>query len=158
MAMWKNKHVVVALIVAPILSILAWFAVGHLVGEKPQAAKEGDIYTLVARSNCRYASGSCDLHNSDFKLTLEPDMLAASSVALTMTASHSLQSAALGLVDSGSADAPAPMTATGENGKTWQGLIPRPSSPDAVIRVAVTAQGATWYAEVPTVFLEPGER
>ena len=156
--MWKNKHVVVALIVAPILSILAWFAVGHLIGEKPRAAEEGDIYTLVARSNCRYASGSCDLHNSDFRLTLESEMLAASSVALTMTASHTLQSAVLGLVESGSAEAPAPMTATGENGKTWQGLIPRPSSPEAVIRVAVTAQGATWYAEVPTVFLEPGER
>ena len=37
---------------------------------------------------------------------------------------------------------------------TWQGLLPRPSSPDAQIRVAVTAQGATWYAEVPVIFLE----
>jgi hypothetical protein len=155
--MWKNKHVVIALIVAPILSILAWFAVGHLIGEEPQAAKEGDIYTLVARSNCRYASGSCDLHNSDFRLTLEPEMLASSSVALSMTSSHSLQSAALGLVEDGASEAPAPMTATGDDGTTWQGLIPRPSSPDAVIRVAVTAQGATWYAEVPTVFLEPEE-
>jgi hypothetical protein len=30
--MWKNKHVVVALIVAPILAILAWYAVGSLIG------------------------------------------------------------------------------------------------------------------------------
>jgi hypothetical protein len=156
--MWKNKHVVIALIVAPILSILAWFAVGHLIGEKPHAAEEGTTYALVARSNCRYASGSCDLHNSEFRLTLEPEMLAASSVALTLTASHSLQSAALGLVESGSAEAPAPMTATDNTGTNWQGLIPRPATPDALIRVAVTAQGATWYAEIPTVFLEPEER
>ena len=155
--MWKNKHVVVALLVAPILSILAWYAVGNLVGEKPHAAKEGSVYTLVARSNCRYASGSCDLHNREFKLTLTPDMLAVSSVALTMTASHSLQSAAMGLVEDGSPKAPAPMTSTGDDGKEWQGLIPRPSTPDAIIRIAVTAQGATWYAEVPTVFLEPEE-
>ena len=156
--MWKNKHVVVALIVAPILSILAWFAVGQLVGEKPHAALEGEIYTLVARSNCRYASGACDLANRDFKLTLTPEMLAASSVALTLTSSHRLQSAALGLVDANASEEPAPMTVTDSERTTWQGLIPRPTSPEATIRVAVTAQGATWYAEVPTVFLEPEDR
>ena len=156
--MWKNKHLVVALLVTPILSILAWYAVGNLIGEKPHAAVQGDTYSLVARSNCRYASGSCDLHNSDFKLTLVPDMLAASSVALTMTSSHSLQSAAMGLVEEDVASQPAPMTATGDTGTTWQGLIPRPSSPDAVIRVAVTAQGATWYAEIGTIWLEAEER
>jgi hypothetical protein len=157
MAMWKNKHVVIALLVAPILSILAWYAVGHLAGEKPQAAEEGNTYKLVARSNCRYESGSCDLHNADFNLTLEPEMLAASSVALTLTSSHSLQSAALGLVEGDSAHQPAPMVSTNDAGTTWDGLLPRPASPDATIRIAVTAQGATWYAEVSTVFLEREE-
>ena len=154
--MWKNKHVVVALIVAPILSILAWFAVGQLVGEKPHAALEGETYTLVARSNCRYASGACDLVNSDFKLTLTPEMLAASSVALTMTSSHALDSAALGLVEGASAAAPAPMTQTDDDGREWQGLIPRPGSHESSIRVAVSAQGATWFAEIPVVWIEEG--
>ncbi len=156
--MWKNKHVVVALLVAPILSILAWYAVGNLFGEKPHAAKKGETYTLVGRSNCRYASGACDLHNSDFQLTLMPDLLAASSVALTLTSSHPLQSAALGLVDGGDAQQPAPMTRTGDTGTRWQGLLPRPSSPDATIRIAVTARGATWYAEIPVVWLEKEDR
>ena len=152
--MWKNKHVVVALLVAPILSILAWYAVGNLVGEKPESAQEGKAYKLVARSNCRYASGSCDLHNADFKLLIEPEMVAASSVALTLTSSHALQSAALGLVEGDSEPQPAPMTSTADDRKRWQGLLPKPNSPDAQIRIAVTAQGATWYAEVPVVFLE----
>ena len=152
--MWKNKHVVIALIVAPILSILAWFAVGNLVGEKPQSAQEGKTYKLVARSNCRYASGSCELHNADFTLLIEPEMLAASSVALTLTSSHALQSAAVGLVEAGSEPQPARMTMTTDDRMRWQGLVPRPRSADAQIRVAVTAQGATWYAEVPVVFLE----
>ena len=156
-AMWKNKHVVVALLVAPVLSILAWYAVGHFVGEKPEAAEAGKTYKLVARSNCRYASGSCDLHNADFQVTIEPELLAASSVALKLSASHALQSAALGLVDGESADAPAPMTRTDEAGREWQGLLPRASSADATIRVAVTAQGSTWYAEVPVVFLEESD-
>ena len=153
-SMWKNKHVVVALLVAPILSILAWYAVGNILGEKPRAAEEGKTYKLVGRSNCRYASGSCSLHNADFELTLETEMLAASSVALTMTASHALQSAALGLVEGDSEPEPAPMTQTAGDGTAWQGLLPRPASADATIRVAVTASGATWYAEVSAVFLE----
>jgi hypothetical protein len=152
--MWKNKHVVVALLVAPILSILAWYAVGNLAGEKPQSAQEGKTYKLVARSNCRYASGSCDLHNADFKLLIEPEMVAASSVALTLTSSHALQSAALGLVEGDSEPQPAPMTSTADDRMHWQGLLPRPKAPDAQIRIAVTARGATWYAEVPVVFLE----
>jgi hypothetical protein len=152
--MWKNKHVVVALLVAPILSILAWYAVGNVVGEKPQSAQEGKTYKLVARSNCRYASGSCDLHNADLTLLIEPELLAASSVALTLTSSHPLQSAALGLVEVNSEPQPAPMTMTAGDRMRWQGLLPRPRSPDAQIRIAVTAKGATWYAEVPVVFLE----
>lgn len=155
--MWKNKHVVVALIVAPILSILAWFAVGQIAGEKPTPAEAGNTYKLVARSNCRYASGSCNLHNADFELTLEPGMVAASSVALTMSASHALQSAVLGLVEPGLASQPSPMTRTADDGTQWQGLLPRPASAAAMIRVAVTAQDATWYAEVPVVFLDESE-
>ena len=152
--MWKNKHVVTALLVAPVLSILAWYAVGNLVGEKPQAAQVGKTYKLVARSNCRYASGSCDLHNSDLQLTIMPKSFAATSIALTMTASHPLQSATVGLAEGGSGRPPAPMTRADGNGLEWQGRIPLPSSRDSTIRIAVTAQGATWYGEVPVVFLE----
>ena len=155
--MWKNKHVVVALIVAPILSVLAWFAVGQIAGEKPKPAEAGNTYKLVARSNCRYASGSCNLHNADFELTLEPEMVTASSVALTMSASHALQGAALGLIEPGLASQPSSMTRTADDGTQWQGLLPRPASAAAMIRIAVTAQDATWYAEVPVVFLDESE-
>ena len=152
--MWKNKHVVVALLVAPILSILAWYAVGSLIGEKPQAAEAGNTYKLVARSNCRYASGSCDLHNSDLQLTIMPGTFAASSIALTLTSSHPLRGATVGLAEGGSGQPPARMTRTDGAGLAWQGLIPLPTSPESTIRIAVTAQGATWYGEVPVVFLE----
>ena len=155
--MWKNKHVVVALIVAPILSVLAWFAVGQIAGEKPKPAEAGNTYKLVARSNCRYASGSCNLHNADFELTLEPEMVTASSVALTMSASHALQGAALGLIEPGLASQPSSMTRTADDGTQWQGLLPRPASAAAMIRIAVTAQDATWYAEVPVVFLDESD-
>ena len=53
---FKNKHVVVALIVAPILAILSWYATGFIVDEKEHAMKDGAIYTLVVRPNCRWAN------------------------------------------------------------------------------------------------------
>ena len=104
-------------------------------------------------SNCRYASGQCDLENADFKLSIRPGMVSASSVALTLAASHELQSAAMGLVDGENAEPPSPMTRTNEAGTEWQGLLPGPSSDEAHIRIAVTANDATWYAEVPVVFI-----
>lgn len=155
--MFKNKHIVIAVLVAPVLAIMAWFAVDYFVAERPHAAKPGSAYTLIAKSNCRYASGQCDLENADFKLTIRPEMVSASSVALTLSASHGLQSAAMGLFEGDATQPPAPMTRTNDAGTEWQGLLPGPRSGDATIRVAVTANDATWYAEVPVVFLQTSE-
>ena len=155
--MFKNKHVVIAMLVAPVLAIMAWFAVDYFVAERPHPAKPGSAYKLIAKSNCRYASGQCDLENADFKLSIRPGMVSASSVALTLSASHELQSATIGLVEGDSAQAAAPMTRTNDTGTEWQGLLPSPSSDEAQIRVAVTAKDATWYAVIPVVFLQTEE-
>ena len=152
--MFKNKHVVVAMLVAPILAIMAWFAMDYFIGERPHAAKDGATYTLIAKSNCRYDSGQCDLENSDFKLSIRPISLTTSSVQLEVTSAFPLQSAALGLVDNGAELLPAPMKPTAEDGLRWTGQISRPARADAEIRIAVTAQGAAWFAEVPVVFLK----
>ncbi len=68
--MFTNKHVVIALVVAPILSVLSWYAVGSLTGEQAAPAQTGRDYPLVAKSSCRWASGQCELENADFELTL----------------------------------------------------------------------------------------
>ena len=155
--MFTNKHVVVAMLVAPVLAIMAWFAIDYFIAERPHAAKEGAAYTLIAKSNCRYDSGACDLENSDFKLSIRPTSVAADSVQLEMTSVFPLQSATLGLVNDGVAEAPSPMAATSGENLHWTTRIDAPSSETSTIRVAVTAEGSTWYAEVPTVFLYPGE-
>ena len=155
--MFTNKHVVVAMLVAPVLAIMAWFAIDYFIGERPHAAKEGAAYTLIAKSNCRYDSGFCDLENSDFKLNLRPISVTADSVQLEMTSAFPLQSAILGMVNNGVAAAPSPMVATNDEGLHWTTRIDAPAGDNATIRVAATAQGSTWYAEVPTVFLYPAE-
>ena len=83
--MWKNKHVIIALLVAPVLAIIAWFAVDRMVAEEPQAAQAGGAYELVAKPNCRYASGECELVNNEFRLEL-----ALADGVMTLTASHAL--------------------------------------------------------------------
>ncbi len=149
--MWKNKHVVVAMLVAPVLAILAWVAVDQLVAEKPHAAKPGEAYSLLARSNCRYDSGQCDLENGDFKLSLRPTGMAGPSVDIELVSKHALQSATIGLADAGAA--PSAMSATDGTAVHWTAAISRPPRDNAMLRIAVIAEGTTYYAEVPVVFL-----
>ncbi len=154
--MWKNKHVVVALIVAPILAILAWFGVGAIVGEKARVAEPGAAYPLVARSNCRWESGQCELVNNDLAMTIVPLELGAQYTKLSLDSEFPLTQATFALLSNGSEvlanaehdaspDAAAQMTVT----------IPAFAHPDAVLRVAVTVQESLYFAEVPVVFMRP---
>jgi hypothetical protein len=154
--MWKNKHVIIALIVAPILSVLAWFAVGQIVGEKAMVAEPGAAYPLVARSNCRWASGECELHNNDLEMTILPLELGAQYTRLSLDSEVALAQATFALLVNGqevvasaqhdtSPDAPAQMSVT----------IPAFADPEAMLRVAVTVQESLYFAEVPVVFMRP---
>jgi len=151
--MFRNKHLVIAMLVAPVLAIMAWFAVDYFVAERPHAAEEGAAYTLIAKSNCRYDSGQCDLENADFKLSIRPVSTEAESIRLEMTSAFPLQSATVGLVKAGVPAAPSMMEAANSDGTLWTGRIDPPGSENSTIRIAVAARGATWYAEVPTVFM-----
>jgi len=155
--MFTNKHVVVAMLVAPVLAIMAWFAMDYFIGERPHAAKEGAAYTLIAKSNCRYDSGQCDLENSDFKLSIRPISVSSGNIQLEMTSAFPLQSATLGLVNDGIAAPPSPMVASTDEALHWTTRMDQPHGENSSIRVAVTASGATWFAEIPTVFLVKGE-
>ena len=152
--MFKNKHVVIAMLVAPVLSILAWLAVDYFVSERPHVAKPGATYLLIAKSNCRYDSGQCDLENADFELTLRPTEITASSITLDLVSGFSLQRATIGLVDDGNESPPSSMAATDATATHWSTTMARPDSNESSIRIAVIAQEATYYAEVPIVFMQ----
>ena len=154
--MWKNKHVVIAMIVAPILAVLAWFAVGAMVGEQADVAEPGAAYPLVARSNCRWASGECELANNELEMTILPLELGAQYTRLSLDSEFPLTQATFALLSGGnevaasaehdtSADAPAQMTVT----------IPAFADPEATLRVAVTVKESLYFAEVPVVFMRP---
>lgn len=148
--MWKNKHVVVAMLVAPVLAILAWFAVDYLVAEKPHAARSGAAYPLVARSNCRYESGRCDLDNNDFRLTLE-----WADSAIRLTSRFPLRGATAGVgATPMAADQGRPFTAADATGLVWLLELDSMPGPDDIVRVAVVAEASTYFAEVTGIFLD----
>ncbi len=151
--MWKNKHVVVALLVAPVLAILSWFAVDKLVAEQPHAAKPGAVYTLAARSNCRYPSGRCDLHNADFQLTLARGQRDGIET-LELESRHALRSAVLAIGASvDSLSGPLAMEPVGDGGVLWSLPAEGSVGEGGVLRLAVVAGQSSYFAELSTAFL-----
>jgi hypothetical protein len=145
---FTNKHVVIALIVAPILSVLAWFAVSSWIGEKPQAAQMGNSYPLLAQSNCRWPSGQCDMENEDFSLSLRLD----ASARLTLESSHVLDGIVLA-VSAGPADSrPRAMSAIDEAGRHWVLQLDSIPGPEDRIQLVANAGGRQFFGDASTVF------
>ena len=154
--MFTNKHVIIAMIVAPILAILAWIAVGQLVGEQPQVAQPGQSYPLVEKSNCRYESGACDLENEDFKLRLTLQE-GASGPEFVLTASHALEGVVLGVADADTPSQPAAMRASDGRGLEWRIALAGKPGAEQRIRLVARAAGSSYFAEASTTFLQPEE-
>ena len=155
--MWKNRHFVVALLVAPILALIAYFATDYIVAERPQAAVSGSSYPLAAKSNCRYASGECDLENGDVRLRVTVSRAAQlPGMRLHLTSALGIADARVALADSPGDDAP-PLSFVADDATatSWSTDIGVPaSSPESRLRLVVTVSESRYFAEVPTVFFE----
>ena len=99
MNIFKNKHVLTATLIAPVLALLAYFAVNALVGETPHAAEEGKSYQLVEKPNCRYNSGNCGLKNGDFELSLSTEDLSGVRISLLLKSVFRLEGVKVALVE-----------------------------------------------------------
>ena len=149
----RNKHVIVAMLVAPLLAILAWFAVGQFAGEKPHAALPGQSYPLVEQSNCRYDSGACDVENEDvrFRLTL---VQSGSALELHLSSSLPLEGVLLAVTVAGMGNKPAGMAAVDADGKLWRLALAELPRKDGRLRIAARSAGSNYYADVATSFLD----
>ena len=143
---FTNKHVVVALIVSPILAILAWFAVGHYAGEQPAVAVPGQSYPLVEQSNCRYDSGRCELENEDFKLTLVLE-----GQELTLESAHSLQGVMLAIGQEGVELQPSAMTG---GGTQWRYPLSALPQPEERIFIVASTSSNSYFGDVATTFIK----
>lgn len=154
--MFTNKHIIIAMIVAPILAVLAWIAVGQFAGEQPHAAQPGESYPLVEQSNCRYESGACDLQNEEFKLRLTLQA-GPTGPEFLLTASHPLEGVVLAVGDSAVPPQPTAMRATDGRGLEWRIALASVPRREERIRLVARAAGSSYFAEASTTFLQPEE-
>ncbi|UUM30432.1 hypothetical protein [Vibrio japonicus] len=153
--MFKNKHLIIAMLVAPILSLIAYFGTDMALSEKPHAAQEGETYKLVSKSNCRYTSGLCGMENGEFKVLFRSEKLTNAKLELSMEAKFPLEGVKLSLVDEQDKMAkPIDMKAAGNEGKNWYISLPKPSSAESWLRVAIQSNGTMYYGETQTAFIK----
>jgi len=149
--MLTNKHVVTAMIVAPVLAVLAWIAVGQFAGEQPEPAQPGREYPLVEQSNCRYASGACDLTNEAFTLRLSLDRSA--DPVLNLSASHPLDGVLISVSFADDNTPPEQMRVTDGQGLAWGVLLGRVPGPGERVRLVAVTGGTAYFGEASTQFM-----
>ena len=106
----RNRHVLIAALVAPLLALIAYFGAEYLFGERPQAAVEGQSYPLAEMPNCRWESGVCGLANADFEVELRHQPRAGDNVLFRLESVLPLDGVLLGVAHDGAGSTtPQPM-------------------------------------------------
>jgi len=151
----KNKHVIVALIVTPILAILGYFAVDAVVSETPHAAQSGQQYELVSKPNCRYSSGVCGLKNGDFELTLTAQRTEKSGMLLTLKSLHPLDGAMISAVDDAADNKqPVDMYPVDRSRQHWTLEILDPNLETGRLRLAVSSNKTLYFGDAAMKFAQ----
>lgn len=150
--MFKNKHLIVAMIVTPILAIMAWFATGMLVDEKPHTIQKGGIYTFNVRSNCRWESGNCTLLNEDVRIDIT-GKYTGYTLELAMKSSVPLSDIKIAYDKK---DKPQSMVYD-KNKDLWGGILDLKDKTE-FINAVVVINDTVLYAQFPTTFLNPKDR
>lgn len=150
----KNKHLILSMLIAPILAIIAWFAVDYKVSEKPHSAITGESYKLVAKSNCRYQSGMCTLENGDIKILIQAEHIQGNEVDFKLLSDLPIQHAVISSITNGIETKPVVMQATTNEDDSVHTTLAL-SNPDSTqLRFAVIISGTTYYAETSAIFID----
>lgn len=148
MSVLNNRHVRIALVLAPLLGVGAFVAVDRRLTPRPQAAAEGASYPLAAKSNCRYSSGACNLENGDVKLLVRGRRAGETTFEISVESALPIGSAVLSVGEAESFSEPATFGA----GDSFRLDAAEPEQ--LRMRWAFQVGRATYYAETSGVFLQ----
>jgi len=149
----KNKHILTAAIVAPVLALISYFGVNYLVGETPHAAQEGQSYKLVEKSSCRYDSGHCELKNGEFELKLSTEELDDGRLLLVLKSVFPLNGVLVALVESGADEKqPVDMRPVSDDGLVWSLDIARPDPERDRLHLVASSNRSLYLGDVAMKF------
>ena len=155
----KNRHLLVASLVAPLLALMAYFSIDFLFGEKPSAAVAGQSYPLAEKPDCRYGSGHCGLKNGDFELELRVEAMGSAQATLMLKSVVPLEGVKVALVsgDAGESE-PAAMQAQDSTGLYWSLPIRRPDPERDRLQLVAAANQSLYFGDASTAFVEVESR
>jgi hypothetical protein len=153
MSFWKNRHVLVATLMAPVLGLVSYFGFGALFGEKPHPAEAGRSYQLIEKPNCRYSSGVCGLKNVDFELTLSGEDIGSDRFLLKLVSENPIDGVKLALIeDAADEGTPLDMLPAGSDGLNWSLEIKRPDPQHDRLRLVASSMETLYFGDVATKF------
>ena len=153
MSLLKNKHILVAGLVAPLLAVGAYYAVDLWVGEKPHAAEAGRSYPLVELPNCRYDSGACGLKNGDFRLDINAEWHGPNRLSLQLTSAFPLEGVKLAMAASQAGkQAPVEMEPASEDGLVWTLDVQSDDPESDRMRLVVASAGSLYFGDASMIF------
>ncbi len=161
MNLLKNKHLIIAMFVAPLLAVIAYFGVDYVVSEKPHTAVEGASYKLIAKSNCRYKSGICTFENGDIEVKLKLEVIEGNQTNVFLRSELPIQNAVVSFVNDLGYEKlttdPVTLNLTekpsGENMNTLFATVNSVPNEKSEIRLAISISDTMYYAETTTVFM-----
>lgn len=154
MSILKNKHLILAMFVAPVLAIISYFSVDYMVSEKPKVAQQGDTYKLAAKSNCRYKSGACTLRNGDVEVSIRAHRIDTKEVRLTMYSDLPVQHAVISYVTSNFESEPVQMQVASAASQDRTITLQLDDPEKSIFRLALNIAEVTYYAETTAVFVD----
>ncbi len=153
MSFFKNRHLVIATLMAPVLALISYYAVNALVSETPHAAKAGQSYQLAEKPNCRRGGGNCSLKNGDFELELSFDWLDDDRMMLKLGSAHPLDGVLVSLVENETeGKQPVEMRPMGDDGLNWSLDMARPDPERHRLHLVASAGQSLYFGDIAMKF------
>ena len=154
----KNKHMVIAMLMAPVLALISYYVVNALVSETPLAAEAGQSYQLVEKPNCRRNSGNCSLKNGDFELELSFEWLDNNRMLLKLGSVHPLEGVLVALVENETDDKrPVEMRPMGDDGLVWSLDVAHPKPERHRLHLVASSNQSLYFGDVATKFTQENQ-
>jgi hypothetical protein len=143
----------VASLVAPLLALMAWFAMDYLFSDPPEPAVEGRSYPLVEKPDCRWESGKCGLKNADFELEMRIEEMPGGRVTLMLASEFPLDGVKAALAaEQDEQPMPVSMQARDAAGLLWSVELARPRPDTDRLYIVASSHGSLYFGDASTRF------